>query len=116
MAASRRGVATLRRRVAALRHCGNAALRHGRDRAVAARGRGAWRSLAPSFDYVRAMAVPAHPKPDRNIALELVRITEGAAIAASRWMGRGDKDGADGAAVDAMRRVLSVTSPWTASS
>ena len=52
------------------------------------------------------MALPAHPKPDRNIALELVRTTEGAAIAASRWMGRGDKDGADGAAVDAMRRVL----------
>ena len=53
------------------------------------------------------MVVATHPKPDRNIALELVRITEGAAIAASRWMGRGDKDGADGAAVDAMRRVLS---------
>ncbi len=45
-------------------------------------------------------------KPDRNIALELVRITEAAARAASRWMGRGDKDGADGAAVDAMRDVL----------
>lgn len=52
------------------------------------------------------MASVNHPKPDRNIALELVRTTEGAAIAASRWMGRGDKDGADGAAVDAMRRVL----------
>ncbi len=48
----------------------------------------------------------AQPKPDRNIALELVRITEAAARAASRWMGRGDKDGADGAAVDAMRSVL----------
>ncbi len=52
------------------------------------------------------MARRSHPKPDRNLALELVRITEAAAIAASRWMGRGDKDGADGAAVDAMRRVL----------
>ncbi|MEJ7846054.1 MAG: class II fructose-bisphosphatase, partial [Acidimicrobiales bacterium] len=45
-------------------------------------------------------------KPDRNLALELVRVTEAAALAASRWMGRGDKLGADGAAVDAMRSVL----------
>jgi fructose-1,6-bisphosphatase II len=44
--------------------------------------------------------------PDRNIALELVRVTEAAALAAARWMGRGDKEGADGAAVDAMRLVL----------
>ncbi|HEY1279619.1 MAG TPA: class II fructose-bisphosphatase [Acidimicrobiales bacterium] len=44
--------------------------------------------------------------PDRNLALELVRVTEAAALAASRWMGRGDKEGADGAAVDAMRVVL----------
>jgi fructose-1,6-bisphosphatase II len=47
-----------------------------------------------------------HVAPDRNIALELVRVTEAAALAASRWMGRGDKEGADGAAVDAMRHVL----------
>ncbi len=44
--------------------------------------------------------------PDRNLALELVRVTEAAALAASRWMGRGDKEGADAAAVDAMRVVL----------
>jgi len=44
--------------------------------------------------------------PDRNLALELVRVTEAAALAASRWMGRGDKNGADGAAVHAMRTVL----------
>ncbi len=44
--------------------------------------------------------------PDRNLALELVRVTEAAAMAASRWMGRGDKNGADGAAVEAMRVVL----------
>jgi fructose-1,6-bisphosphatase II len=44
--------------------------------------------------------------PDRNLALELVRVTEAAALAASRWVGRGDKEGADGAAVDAMRVVL----------
>ncbi|MEN3271496.1 MAG: fructose,6-bisphosphatase [Actinomycetota bacterium] len=44
--------------------------------------------------------------PDRNLALELVRVTEAGALAASRWVGRGDKEGADGAAVDAMRVVL----------
>src|SRR3989442_14496624 len=44
--------------------------------------------------------------PDRNLALELVRATEAAALAASRWMGRGDKNAADGAAVDAMRLML----------
>ena len=44
--------------------------------------------------------------PDRNLAMELVRVTEAAALAASRWMGRGDKEGADGAAVEAMRVVL----------
>jgi fructose-1,6-bisphosphatase II len=45
--------------------------------------------------------------PDRNLALDLVRVTEAAAMAAARWMGRGDKIAADGAAVDAMRIVLS---------
>jgi fructose-1,6-bisphosphatase II len=45
-------------------------------------------------------------KPDRNLALELVRATEAAALAAGRWMGRGDKIGADQAAVDAMRLSL----------
>ncbi len=49
-------------------------------------------------------------QPDRNLALELVRVTEAAALAASRWMGRGDKNGADGAAVNAMRVVLSSVS------
>src|SRR5437588_72348 len=44
--------------------------------------------------------------PDRNLAMELVRVTEAASLAASRWMGRGDKEGADGAAVEAMRVVL----------
>ena len=41
--------------------------------------------------------------PDRNLALELVRVTEAAAMAAGRWVGRGDKNGADGVAVNAMR-------------
>ncbi len=44
--------------------------------------------------------------PDRNLALELVRVTEAAALAAGRWMGRGNKIAADQAAVDAMRLVL----------
>ena len=52
------------------------------------------------------MAESLSELPDRNLALELVRTTEAAALAAARWMGRGDKDGADGAAVDAMRIIL----------
>ena len=44
--------------------------------------------------------------PGRNLALELVRTTEAAAVAAARWLGRGDKNEADQAAVDAMRQVL----------
>ncbi len=44
--------------------------------------------------------------PERNLAMELVRVTEAAAMAAARWMGRGDKNGADHAAVEAMREVL----------
>lgn len=45
-------------------------------------------------------------QPDRNLAMELVRATEAAAVKASAWIGRGDKNAADGAAVDAMRRFL----------
>ncbi|MDH2903434.1 MAG: class II fructose-bisphosphatase [Actinomycetota bacterium] len=45
-------------------------------------------------------------RPDRNLALEMVRVTEAAAVSAARWSGRGDKNAADGAAVDAMRFVL----------
>ncbi len=45
-------------------------------------------------------------KPDRNLALELVRVTEAAALAAARWVGRGDKEAADQAAVDGMRLML----------
>ena len=45
--------------------------------------------------------------PDRNLALELVRVTEAAALAAGRWVGMGDKNRADGAAVAAMRKVIS---------
>src|SRR3954454_431883 len=49
----------------------------------------------------------ASRRPDRNLAMELERVTESAALATSRWVGRGDKNGADGAAVAAMRAVLS---------
>jgi fructose-1,6-bisphosphatase II len=45
-------------------------------------------------------------RPDRNLAMELVRVTEAAALAAGRWVGRGDKNTADGAAVDAMRAMM----------
>ena len=44
--------------------------------------------------------------PDRNLALELVRVTEAAALASGRWVGRGKKNEGDGAAVDAMRKMI----------
>ena len=50
---------------------------------------------------------PDSQAPDRNLALELVRVTEAAAMAAGRWVGRGDKNGADGVAVNAMRVMIS---------
>ena len=49
-------------------------------------------------------------RPDRNLALELVRVTEAAAMGAGRWIGRGDKNAADQAAVDAMRSMLDTVS------
>ncbi len=61
------------------------------------------------------MTQPTQPKPpsprrreapDRNLAMELVRVTEAAAMAGGRWVGRGDKNGGDGAAVDAMRMLI----------
>lgn len=53
---------------------------------------------------------PEADAPDRNLALELVRVTEAASMAAARWVGRGDKNGADGAAVNAMRRLINTVS------
>jgi fructose-1,6-bisphosphatase II len=50
------------------------------------------------------------PTPDRNLALELVRVTEAGALAAGRWVGRGDKEAADQAAVDAIRSMISTVS------
>ncbi len=49
-------------------------------------------------------------RPDRNLAMELVRVTEAAALAAGRWIGHGDKIAADGAAVDAMRLMIDTVS------
>ncbi len=62
------------------------------------------RSRTGAADYPSIVQAPT--RPDRNIALELIRVTEAAAIAAARWVGRGDKMAADQAAVDAMRYVL----------
>jgi fructose-1,6-bisphosphatase II len=60
-----------------------------------------------SNDRAVQPVVPTPPTaPDRNLALELVRVTEAAALGAARWIGRGDKVGADQAAVDAMRLML----------
>jgi fructose-1,6-bisphosphatase II len=57
------------------------------------------------------ISAPTEPSaPDRNLALELARVTEAAALAAGRWVGRGDKNGADGAAVSAMRQLISTVS------
>src|ERR1022692_5050510 len=53
---------------------------------------------------------PDRHAPDRNLALELARVTEAASMAAARWVGRGDKNGADGAAVSAMRMMINTVS------
>ncbi len=60
----------------------------------------------PEPEGVISHDVRSGSHPDRNLALELVRVTEAAALAAARWVGRGDKISADQAAVDAMRFVL----------
>src|SRR5215510_3457857 len=62
-----------------------------------------------------AAATPGAPEPgkyapNRNLAMELVRVTEAGAMAAARWVGRGDKNGADGAAVNAMRTLINTVS------
>ncbi|WP_084957278.1 class II fructose-bisphosphatase [Thermoactinospora rubra] len=59
---------------------------------------------------VPAPLATSESAPDRNLALELVRVTEAAAMAAARWVGRGDKNGADGAAVNAMRQLINTVS------
>jgi fructose-1,6-bisphosphatase II len=57
-----------------------------------------------------AAPAPGRHAPDRNLALELARVTEAGAMASARWVGRGDKNGADGAAVNAMRQLISTVS------
>jgi fructose-1,6-bisphosphatase II len=63
----------------------------------------------PDHDVPGSLRVGGE-QPDRNLALELVRVTEAAAMAAGRWVGRGDKNGADQAAVNAMRQLVSTVS------
>ncbi len=64
--------------------------------------------MAEGTTPLTAAAEPTAP--DRNLAMELARVTEAAALAAGRWVGRGDKNGADGAAVGAMRQLISTVS------
>src|ERR1039457_6792670 len=63
----------------------------------------------PSPSY-QAGPLPGRHAPDRNLALELARVTEAGAMAAARWVGRGDKNGADAAAVNAMRLLINSVS------
>lgn len=67
--------------------------------------------MSPSDRITETTGKTRRPEaPDRNLALELVRVTEAAAMAAGRWVGRGDKIGGDGAAVDAMRMLIGTVS------
>jgi fructose-1,6-bisphosphatase II len=61
-------------------------------------------------DVAAATPEPGRHAPDRNLALELARVTEAGAMASARWVGRGDKNGADGAAVNAMRQLINTVS------
>jgi fructose-1,6-bisphosphatase II len=65
---------------------------------------------APPGGDPAAPREPGKHAPDRNLALELARVTEAGAMAAARWVGRGDKNGADGAAVNAMRLLINTVS------
>jgi fructose-1,6-bisphosphatase II len=61
-------------------------------------------------DIAAAAPEPGRHAPDRNLAMELARVTEAGAMASARWVGRGDKNGADGAAVNAMRQLINTVS------
>ncbi len=67
-------------------------------------------NAGPHPDEAEPVPSPPPSAPDRNLALELVRVTEAAALAAGRWIGRGQKERADQAAVDAMRLMLDTVS------
>lgn len=75
----------------------------------AQRRRSAPKAAVPRSDMTQDPSTSTRV-PDRNLALELVRVTEAAAMAGGRWVGRGDKNGADGAAVEAMRTLISTVS------
>ncbi len=64
----------------------------------------------PPSDVSLATPEPGRHAPDRNLALELARVTEAGAMASARWVGRGDKNGADAAAVNAMRQLINTVS------
>lgn len=63
-----------------------------------------------SGDVAVGTPEPSRHAPDRNLAMELARVTEAGAMASARWVGRGDKNGADGAAVNAMRQLINTVS------
>ena len=63
-------------------------------------------AVDPAADPGATTPEPGRHAPDRNLALELARVTEAGAMASARWVGRGDKNGADGAAVNAMRQLI----------
>lgn len=65
---------------------------------------------SPAEEGVPEELATATTAPDRNLAMELVRVTEAAAMSAGRWVGRGDKNGADAAAVNAMRQLIGTVS------
>src|SRR5690242_16543585 len=65
---------------------------------------------APGAVQAEPPAPPGRTAPDRNLALELARVTEAGAMAAGRWVGRGNKNDADGAAVEAMRALINTVS------
>jgi fructose-1,6-bisphosphatase II len=67
-------------------------------------------AAVPGQTYPPITVEPEREAPDRNLALELARVTEAGAMAAARWVGRGNKNGADGAAVEAMRALINTVS------
>src|SRR5438034_10987938 len=70
---------------------------------------GAWSFETAAWRRLPLGSAPVS-RPDRNLALELVRVTEAAALGAARWIGRGEKEAADQGAVDGMRAVLDTVS------
>ena len=62
--------------------------------------------MSQSSSLVPPALAVGEEAPDRNLAMQLVRVTEAAAMAVGRWVGRGEKNKADGAAVNAMRKLI----------